>query len=86
MQNEIRLINEILGQIYQEKKLQKWLDEAIPIHRERVKILHDIIMNIDRLGKEEIEEKAYLFGKTIQGEEELLARQIFLYLLQLAKM
>ena len=86
MQNYIRLINEMLGQIYQNKRLQKWLDETILIQKERIIILHYVIMNVDRLSKEEIEEQAYSFGKTIEGEEELLARQIFLCLLHLARM
>jgi len=86
MQNYIRLINEILGQIYQDERLQEWLDETIPIHKDRIRILHYVIMNIDRLSKEEIEERAYHYGKMIEGEEELLARQIFLCLLHLAKM
>ena len=86
MQNYIRLINEMLGQIYQNKHLQRWLDETIPIRKERIIILHYVIMNIDRLSKEEIEEKAYLYGETIEGEDELLARKIFLCLLHLAKM
>ena len=86
MHNYIRLINEMLGQIYQNKHLQKWLDETIVIHKERIVILHYVIMNIDHISKEEIEEKAYLFGNTIQGEEELLSRKIFLCLLHLAKM
>ena len=83
MHNYIRLINEILGQIYQDKRLQIWLEEAIPIQKEQIIILHYIIMNIDRISREEIEERAYRFGETIKDEDELLARQIFLCLLQL---
>jgi len=86
MQNYIRLINEMLGQIYQDKHLQKCLDETISIHPDRIRTLHYVIMNIDRLSKEEIEERAYRYGETIEGEEELVARQIFLCLLYLAKM
>ena len=86
MRNYIRMINEMLGQIYQDKHLQKWLDEVIPIQKDRITILHYVIMNSDHLSKEEIEERAYCFGETIQGEEELLARYIFLCLLHLAKM
>lgn len=85
MRNYIRLINDILGQIYQEERLQKCLKEMIPIHQDRILILHYVVMNIDRLSKEEIRERAYRYGKTIKSED-LLARQIFLCLLHLADM
>ena len=86
MQNYIKLINDILAQIYQDERLQRCLDETIEIHHERMMILHYVAMNIDCLSKTEIRERAYRYGKTIQGEDELLARQIFLCLLHLADM
>lgn len=83
MRYYIRLINDILGQIYQEKRLQKCLEETVLIHHDRLLILHYVAMNIDCLSNEEIRERAYRYGKTIKAED-LLARQIFQCLLHLA--
>ena len=84
MKKYLRQINEILGQIYQEKCLQRCLKETIVIEQERIAILHDVVMNIDCLSREEIRERAYSYGQRVQ-EDELVARQIFLCLLYLAK-
>jgi len=83
MKHYNRMINEILGQLYQEECLCSCLRETIKIHPERIRILHDIVMNMDCLSKVEIREQAYRYGQTIE-EDELLARQIFLCLLYLA--
>ena len=85
MKKYLRQINEILGQIYQEKSLQRCMRETIAIDPERIAILHYVVMNIDCLSEEEIYEYAYCYGQTIK-EDELVARQIFLCLLRLAKM
>ena len=85
MEKYLRQINEILGQIYQEKCLQRCMRETIEIEPERMEILHYVVMNIDCLSKEEIYEQAYCYGQMIK-EDELVARQIFLCLLHLAEM
>ena len=85
MKKYLRQINEILGQVYQEKRLQRCLRETLEINPERIAILHDVVMNIDCLGREEIYERAYRYGQTVK-EDELVARQIFLCLLHLAQM
>ena len=82
MKHYNRMINEILGQLYQEERLCSCLQETIKIHPERIRILHDIVMNIDCLSKEEMREKIYCYARSIE-EDELLARQIFLCLLYL---
>ncbi len=84
MQKCTHLISEILGQIYQDRHLYQCLCEEIQIHPDRLRLLHFLIMNYDRMTSMEIEEKTYLYGKMIE-EEELLARQIFLCLIQLSK-
>ena len=84
MKKYMKLINDILVQVYQEEALRRCIAETIHIHRDRIVILHQVVMNIDRLSSEEIREKAYCYGKTIKPED-LLARQIFLCLLHLAK-
>jgi len=83
MRNYNRMINEILTQLYQEERLRKCLKEEVRINPERMKTLHYIVMNYDRMSKMEIRERVYYYGSSIQ-EEELLARQIFLCLLRLA--
>lgn len=79
------LMNDILGQLYQEERLRRCLLERIKVHPDRMDILHYVLMNLDGLSKAEIKERAYLYGQTIE-EEDLLARQIFLCLLCLADM
>ena len=76
------MINEMLTQLYQEERLRKCLREGIRINPERMKILHYIVMNYDRMSKMEIKERVYCYANSIQ-EDELLARQIFLCLLHL---
>lgn len=85
MQNYNRFINEILAQVYQDEKLRKCFNEEVKIHPERIRNLHYILMNHDRMNRAEIRERAYRYANSIQ-EEELLARQIFLCLLRLADM
>ena len=84
MRNYNRLINEILGQIYEDEELQKCISETIKIRPDRIYILHQIIMNRDNLSKEEMKELAYRYARTIKPEE-LAARQIFLCLLHLVE-
>lgn len=77
-----QMINEILGQLYQEERLYSCLKETIKIHPERIRILHHIIMNMDDLSKVEMRDMIYRYGQSIE-EDELLARQIFMCLLYL---
>ncbi len=83
MRNYNRMLNDMLGQLYQDEKLRKCLREEIKIHPERIKTLHYIVMNYDKMSSTEIRERAYRYANSIQ-EDELLARQIFLCLLRLA--
>ncbi|MBR5565834.1 MAG: hypothetical protein IKW08_06695 [Roseburia sp.] len=85
MKHYNRMINEILGQLYQEERLCSCLRETIKIHPERIQILHSIVMNMDCLNEIELKEMIYRYGQSIE-EDELLARQIFLCLLHLENM
>lgn len=85
MRSYMKLINEIVSQIYREERLQKCLKETIHINQERILILHYVAVNIDRLSSDDIRERAYRYGKMIR-QDDLLARQIFLCLLTLADM
>ena len=85
MKKENRIINEMLGQLYQEEKLRRCLCEVIRIQPERLKVLHYVVMNYDRMSSVEIYERAYRYADSVQ-EDDLLARQMFLCLLHLAKM
>ena len=76
------MVNEMLGQLYQDEKLRRCLCEEIKINPERIKTLHYIVMNYDRMSSTEMEERIYRYAVGIQ-EDELLARQIFLCLLRL---
>ena len=85
MKSENRMINEMIGQLYQDEKLRKCFYDEIKVQPERIKKLYEIIMNCDRLSGNEIKEMAYRYAESIQ-ENELLARQIFLCLLRLSEM
>ncbi len=84
MKNSNRMINEMLGQFYQDEKLRRCLHEEIKIHPERIKKLYEIVMNYDKMDEKEIKELAYSYAESIR-EDELLARQIFLCLLRLSE-
>lgn len=79
----MRLIGDMLGQLYQDRCLYQCLCEALNIRPERLKQLHYIVMNYDRMSPHEIREKAYKYGTMIE-DEDLIARQMFLCLLRLA--
>lgn len=85
MKNGNRMINEMIGQLYQDEKLRRCLHEEIKINQKRITKLYDIVMNYDKMSGKEIKEQAYYYAESIQ-EEELLARQIFLCLLRLSEM
>lgn len=85
MRSYMKLINDIISQIYQEERLRKCIKETLHINRERILILHYVAVNIDRLSSDDIRERAYRYGKMIR-QDDLLARQIFLCLLTLADM
>ena len=76
-------MNEILGQLYQERRLYQCFYEGLQIHPERIRRVHYIVMNYDRMSSEEIRKAAFDYGKMI-GDEDLFARQMFLCLLRLA--
>ena len=79
-----RIISEILGQLYQDHYLYQCFYEELRIHPERVKKVHYIVMNYDKMTSGEIEENVFAYGATIE-EEDLFARQIFLCLLRLVQ-
>lgn len=82
--NYEHIINEMLGEIYQDKELFYCLKSEIKIHPERIRILHQIVMNYDRMSCEELWEKVYRYAALIE-EEDLLARQLLLCLQRLVK-
>lgn len=84
MQNYDHFINEMLSEVFQDKELYQCLKQEIKIHPERIRILHQIVMNYDRMNMEEVREKVYQYAALIE-EEDLLARQLLLCLLHLAR-
>ncbi len=78
-----RAINEILGVIYQEQYIYWGIYRSLDIDCERIKMLHDIFMEIDLLDDKQLQEKIYGYGSLIE-DENLLARQVFLCLLGVA--
>lgn len=82
IQKDAQLIGEILGQIYRDKRLYRCLCESVVIRPERLRLLYQVVMNYDRMPPEAIREKVYRYGNLIE-DEELLARQMFLWLMRL---
>ena len=80
----MRLIGELLGQLYADKNLYRCLCEELNIRPQRVRLLHYIVMNYDMMSVQELREKVYEYGAMIK-EEDLFARKIFLCLLRLVK-
>lgn len=78
------MISEILGVIYQEQYIYWGIVQGLDIDYERIKILHDIFTRIDLLDNEQLQEKIYRYGSLI-ADENLLARQMFLCLFNIAK-
>lgn len=79
----MRLMNEILGQLYQDRRLYQCFYDGLQIHPDRMRKVHYIVMNYDRMSSQEIREAAFGYGEMI-GDEDLFARQMFLCLLRLA--
>lgn len=77
------MINEMLGAVFQSGDICRSIYAGLRINSERLLILHDIIVNHDRMGRDEMRCKAYRYGSMI-SEEEHLARHIFLCLVRLA--
>lgn len=78
----MRLIGNMLGQLYIDKRLYICLCEELDICPERLKLLHHIVLYYERMSLKEIREKVFLYGTMIE-EEDLFARKIFLCLLRL---
>ena len=81
-QKTMRLIGEMLGQLYNDRRLYTCLCEELVTSPERLKLLHHIVLEYERMPLKEIREKVFLYGAMI-GEEDLFARKIFLCLLRL---
>lgn len=84
IQKAMHLIGEMLGQLYIDKCLYRCLYEELNISPKRIRLLHYIVMNYDRMSLMELQEKVFSYGAMI-GEEDLFARKIFLCLLRLLK-
>ena len=81
----MRLIGDMLGQLYMDKHLYRCLCEELDICPKRIRLLHYIVMNYDRMTLKELREMVFKYGAMIK-EKDLFARQIFLCLLRLVKM
>ena len=82
IQKYAQLIGEILGQIYRDKHLYRCLCDSVSVRPERLRILYQVVMNYERMSPQAIREKVYHYGQLIE-DEELLARQMFLWLMRL---
>lgn len=81
-QRTTHLIGEMLGELYTDRRLYRCLCEELHVCPMRIRLLHYIVMNYDRMSLNELREKIYKYGAMIE-EEDLVARKIFLCLLRL---
>lgn len=77
---KVKTINDVLSAIYNEDYVFQSIVENIDLNMERHKVLRYIFSNIDELKYEELSEKIYIYGSLVP-EENLLARQMFLWLI-----
>lgn len=77
-------MEDLLNLIKQDMAVWDYMNENYTCSIERIKVLQDIIYNIERQQKEELKNKIYLYGSLI-GDQDLIARQVFLWLLAIVE-
>lgn len=70
----------LLGIIQQDVLLWEYINQACPVNAERMQLLSEIILGIGHKKKEEQAHQIYRYGSMLK-EQDLLARQMFLWLL-----
>lgn len=77
-------MEDLLNLIKQDMAVWDYMNQNYVCSIERIKVLQDIIYSMERQQKEELKNKIYLYGSLI-GEQDLIARQVFLWLLAIVE-
>lgn len=78
--NESNNLETLLRIIQQDTLLWEYINHACPVNAERMQLLLEIILGIGCREKEEQAGQIYRYGSMLK-EQDLLARQMFLWLL-----
>lgn len=79
-QKEIGRGEELLNMIQKNHSLMEHIEQVYKFDQMRVGVLQHIFLELEQLEKEEIKSEIYQYGSMIKGDD-LLARQLFLWLL-----
>lgn len=79
--SEIEKIYERLKVIQQNSVLMEYIEKEYVIDGTRVEVLRSILIQMENGTIGEMENEIYLYGSLIKGQD-LMARQVFLWLLQ----
>lgn len=77
---KVKTINDVLTVIYNEEYVFHSIVKNIDLCKERQMVLRYIFLNINEMSYEELLEKTYSYGSLVP-EENLLARQMFIWLI-----
>ena len=73
----------LLDMVRGDAVLMNYVDRNYPVNAARIKLLEEILFEFGRGKGEEARQKIYMYGSLIKGQD-LIARQIFLWLLRMA--
>lgn len=75
---------ELLNMIQENQILMEHIEQVYKFDQVRMGVLQHIFLEMGKLEKEEMENEIYRYGSMIKGDD-LLARQLFLWLLGMAE-
>lgn len=78
------IVEEILNMIQENQVLMKYIEQVYEFDQVRMGVLQHIFLEMEQLEKEEMKREIYRYGSMIKGDD-LLARQLFLWLLGLSE-
>lgn len=78
------IAEELLNMIQENRWLMEHIEQVYEFNQVRMGVLQQIIFEMGELEKEEIKNEIYRYGSMIKGDD-LLARQLFLWLLGMAE-
>lgn len=74
----------LLNMIQENRGLMEYIEQVYEFNQVRMGVLQHIFLEIGEIGTEEIKKDIYRYGSMIKGDD-LLARQLFLWLLGMAE-
>ncbi len=78
------IVEEFLNMIQENRILMEHIEQVYELDQVRTGVLQHIFLEMGQLEKEEMKNEIYRYGSMIKGDD-LLARQLFLWLLGMAE-